>query len=173
MLSRFRAVLGYEGKYVVDDCGNVWSLSGKSPHKLKPQLSTGGYLKVMLYHEKIRRWAYIHRLVAEAFLPKPDNYDVVNHIDANPQNCAVENLEWVNQAKNIEHSRKLGNQNKDIPVQIISPTGEVFKFGNMREASQKLFGGPLILRGQYRRKGRKFKYHNFTIEVMPNEVRTA
>ena len=167
MLSRTRAVLSYEGLYVVDDRGIVWSLQGKKPRQMKPQISTGGYLKVMLYRDGVRKWAYVHRIVAEAFLPRPEGCDVVNHLDANPQNCAANNLEWVSQAKNIAYSRKLGNQNKDRPVRVVSPRGEVFRYGNMREASQKLFGGPLILRGQYRRKGQRFKYNDYVIEVMP------
>lgn len=157
---------GYDNQYAVDEAGNIYSLyHTRQPRKLKPQISTGGYLKVMLYHCGKPQWAYIHRLVAEAYCPKPKGCEIVNHIDANPQNCSAPNLEWVTQAANIAHSRKLGNQNQDKPVVIITPEGAIFQYGSMREASRELFGGPLVLRGQFRRKGRKFIYRGFSVEV--------
>lgn len=156
---------GYEGLYAVDEQGTVWSLRGIRPRRLTPQVSTGGYLKVMLYRGGVKKWNYLHRLVAEAFIPKSPGCDVVNHIDANPQNNCVLNLEWVSQSENIAYSRKLGNQNKDKPVIITSPRGQNFRFGNMRDASRFLFGGPYILRGQHRRRGNKFTYHGYTVEV--------
>ena len=156
---------GYEGLYAVDEDGNVWSLKHKPPQKMKPQVSTGGYLKVMLYKNGKGKGHYVHRLVAGAFLSKREGANVVNHIDANPGNCSIKNLEWVNQIDNIAHSRKLGNQNKDRAVRIIFEDGRIEFFTNMREASAKVFDKPLALRGQFRRKGTPFIYGGVTVEV--------
>lgn len=159
-----KEILGYEGLYAVDENGTVWSMRGK-PKKMKAQVSTGGYLKVMLYRGEERKWAYVHRLVAGAFLPRGVGQNVVNHIDANPQNNNAANLEWVSQIENIAFSRKLGNQNKDRAVRVTSASGSSFYYRNMREAPIRLFGGSEILRGQFRRKGPKFKYRGFAIEI--------
>lgn len=158
-------ISGYEGRYAVGDDGSVWSRRGGELRKMKPQISTGGYLKVMLYGQGVKNWAYVHRLVATVFLQRQEGCDVVNHIDANPQNNSASNLEWVSQAKNIAHSRKMGNQNKDLPVVIMSTTGERFWYPNMREASSSFFGGAGILRGQFRRRGPKFTYRGCAIEI--------
>lgn len=73
-----------------------------------PFVDKKGYHRVY-----IRRKCYsIHRLVAESFIPNPDNKEQVNHIDSNPRNNKVENLEWVTPSENILHSYYQGNRNK-------------------------------------------------------------
>lgn len=64
-----------------------------------------GYRKV-LTRERVK--VYVHRLVAEAFIPNPDNLPEVNHIDGNRSNNAVHNLEWVSHADNMRHAYATG-----------------------------------------------------------------
>ena len=80
-------------------------------YKLKPRLSKNGYLRVYMrqYSTNKRVDRYIHRLVAESFLYKPENMNVVNHIDFNKQNNHYSNLEWTNYRGNNFHSMKLGH----------------------------------------------------------------
>lgn len=81
---------------------------------LKPQTMTKGYLGVKLYNNQIGKTIKIHRLVAKYFIPNPNNYEQVNHIDGNKKNNCVENLEWCNCIQNMEHSYKIGLRDKTI-----------------------------------------------------------
>jgi hypothetical protein len=106
------AVKGYEGLYEVDEQGNVYSLiQGRSRRKgiLRQYQNERGYMKVNLYDiaGKCKK-KYVHRLVAEAFMPNPLNKPVVNHKDCNVKNNSVDNLEWCTQSENILHAISLG-----------------------------------------------------------------
>ena len=67
-----------------------------------------GYLKCNLYRNKEFKNPTIHRLVAEAFIPKTDDSLVVNHKDGNKLNNHVSNLEWITNAENIRHAYRIG-----------------------------------------------------------------
>lgn len=71
----------------------------------KPKITKTGYLEIGLYSPKISLWKRIHRLVAEAFIPNPENKPFVNHKDGNKINNCVENLEWVTHQENMEHAK--------------------------------------------------------------------
>src|SRR5690606_30393124 len=71
------------------------------PSLLRPQQNGRGYLKVSLGRSNVR---YIHRLVAEAFLPIPEGEAHVNHIDGNKANNVLSNLEWVDRVGNAQHA---------------------------------------------------------------------
>lgn len=69
-------------------------------HILKPQPNGKGYLRVSIS----KKLQFIHRLVAEKYIPNPDNLPQVNHIDGNKLNNCVENLEWVSNQENRNHA---------------------------------------------------------------------
>lgn len=98
----FVDIKGYEGQYQISNCGNVKSL--KSNKILSPVPHTKGYLKAQLCKDGKRKSCYIHRLVAEAFIPNPKGLSQVDHIDNNRKNNSVENLRWVTCQDNILHS---------------------------------------------------------------------
>lgn len=107
-------VKGYEGFYVIDNKGDVYSLvSGRGRRKkvLIPY-EKNGYLAVNLYKDGKVKHHYIHRLVAEAFIPNPDNLPEVNHLDCNKFNNSVENLEWCDRKQNLKHSYDKGLKRK-------------------------------------------------------------
>ena len=71
-----------------------------------------GYLTFGVPSEGTQRRKYIHRAVAEAFIPNPDNLPQVNHIDCNKSNNTVENLDWVTRSQNIIEAHKAGRMVK-------------------------------------------------------------
>ena len=104
----YKDISGYEGKYAVSNLGNVMSmnyLNTKKPRVMSPVKHHLGYLFVHLGYNKIRM---VHPLVAEAFIPNPENKKFVNHIDGNKQNNKVTNLEWVTSKENMNHAIKTG-----------------------------------------------------------------
>ena len=97
-------IKNYEGLYAVTENGQVWSY--KSQKFLKPYLRDNGYLSVGLHKDGIRKNHLIHRLVAEAYLPNPDNKSQVNHIDEDKSNNDINNLEWVSAKENINYGTR-------------------------------------------------------------------
>ena len=90
--------------------GRVKSLKFGKEKILKTPLVSGGYLAVNLCKEGKRKTHTIHRLVAFAFLPNPDNLPFVNHKDENPSNNVVSNLEWCS----AEYNTNYGTRNRRI-----------------------------------------------------------
>lgn len=103
----WKPVVGYENLYEVSNFGRVKSLPRNSTVKyariLKSHTNRYGYLHVNLYKNNKRKDFLVHRLVAEAFIPNPDNLPVVNHKDENPSNNFSTNLEWCTYEYNINY----------------------------------------------------------------------
>ena len=99
----WKDVVGFNGKYRVSDSGEVMSFARSNSGKiLKPVKSkTTGYLHINLGRNYRTT---VHRLVAEAFIPNPDNLPCVNHKDENKLNNNVDNLEWASYQYNLAYS---------------------------------------------------------------------
>lgn len=97
---------GFEGLYQISSKGNIRSqLTGKWIQR-KLTNKKGDYLRVVLVSKNKRKSISIHRLVANAFIPNPNNLPCINHIDMNKQNNSVENLEWCTYKHNIKEAIK-------------------------------------------------------------------
>lgn len=95
--------------YEVSNLGNVRSfIKEKNGVVLKPQKNKKGYYQVLLYKNKKPHPKRLHRLVAQAFIPNPENKPQVNHIDGNKLNNCVNNLEWCTNSENQIHAYKNG-----------------------------------------------------------------
>lgn len=124
MQETWKPVVGYEGLYEVSDAGRVRSLGRayrmRNSHKpevimdclkpariLKPSLKPSGYCQVMLYGLDKSKWQpQVHRLVLEAFVgPAPEGMEC-NHINRQPYDNRLCNLEWVTHKENMRHDRR-------------------------------------------------------------------
>lgn len=97
----FLSVPGYEGLYEVSNLGNVKSL--RSGRLMKRSLSHFGYEMTTLSKDGKQKTYLIHRLVALAFIPNPDNLEEINHKDEVKTNNSVENLEWCTRKYNLNY----------------------------------------------------------------------
>ena len=115
MNEKWKDVENYEGLYRVSNLGNVkhlkisWICSRgheitKKEKILKGSLDKDGYVKVALSKNNKIKLFSVHRLVAQAFIPNPNNLPQVNHIDGNKQNNKFDNLEWCTAKENISHA---------------------------------------------------------------------
>lgn len=139
----WRNIEGYEGLYQVSIDGEVKSLERISPQGhllkeriMKPVLNDMGYLRVGLTKGGKSKSFFVHRLVAQAWIPNPDNLPIINHKDENPLNNRVENLEWCTQKYNVNYGTAIEKRKK--PVVGINPvTGEVVvEFSSTAEAGR-------------------------------------
>ena len=101
MIEKWRSVIGFEDYYDISNIGRVYSI--RSNMILKQRLDQKGYPRVMLSVKGNRKNAKIHRLVAEAFIQKPENLNQVNHINEIKTDNRVDNLEWCDIAYNNSH----------------------------------------------------------------------
>ena len=102
-------IKGYEGKYAVDELGNVYSYHSK--RNLKPQKQWAGYRLVSLGNN---RSVAVHRLVAKTWLEQPSDKHTVNHKNGIKHDNRVSNLEWVTLSENIQHGHNTGLYKKFI-----------------------------------------------------------
>lgn len=111
----YKDIEGYEGLYQVSDQGIVINSKGKT---IKPTKDKDNYLMVGIYKNKIRNWYYVHRLVAQAFIPNYYNLPEVNHKDEIKQNNRADNLEWCTRKYNINYGtgiqRRASTQRKKV-----------------------------------------------------------
>lgn len=100
----WKPVKGFEDIYAVSNRGNVKRIDGKYNKYIRSSKVGKGYLRVMLRRPGSRTQLYIHRIVAESFIPNPNDLPCVNHKDGNKQNNHVENLEWCTYSANSQHA---------------------------------------------------------------------
>lgn len=112
MNEEWKAIEGYEGLYEISNLGNVRSLNYRNKKGcikiMNPKNTTTGYYNICLMKDKKKTYPKIHRLVAQAFIPNPDNKPIVNHIDGDKHNNAVSNLEWCTHKENTAHAINSG-----------------------------------------------------------------
>lgn len=169
-MERWKDIKGFPG-YQVSDTGRVRSRInnrhgvGTEYHELKPVNGGKQNRKSVQLGRGNRR--SIHRLVAEAFIPNPNNHPLVRHLDDNPENNSVENLAWGTQTDNmqdcVKHGRLVGDTRAAIeatrcPVRAISMDGSVYRdFISIQDAARSLNVWPQhicsVLQGKIRQTG--------------------
>lgn len=165
MRERWRFIPNSDNEYIVSDLGNVMSLpkqhqGGQGKYmdngvKLSPINNNQDYLYVYVKINGKRKKEYIHRLVAKAFIPNPQNKQFINHKDCNPQNNRFDNLEWCTPQENVDYMISLGRnkrtkewleklhksqeKQKKSVIGIEISTGKMVSFSSMHEAEQHGF----------------------------------
>lgn len=104
----WKPVVGLEEYFEISNLGRL-----KRKDRILKATNDRGYLKIKLSVNGKRYLRYIHRLVAEAFIPNPNNYKEVNHKDSNPENNRVDNLEWCDRRYNLDYMVKHQNEIKE------------------------------------------------------------
>ena len=133
--------------YEVSDKGNIKSVNyrgtGKSAIR-KQSISKNGYMRVILSDNGKNKTYFVHRLVAAAFIPNPDNLPEIDHIDGNRANNHADNLRWVtvkeNQNNPITKSKWIGKKAKphhEKAVEQIKNGIVVNVFVSIQEAARK------------------------------------
>lgn len=149
----WKDIEGYEGFYQVSNKGNVRSVDryiecrgSLRMHKgkvLKPYVNKYGYRQVILNGKNRPRLCRINRLVAQAFIPNPNNLPQVNHKDEIKTNDCVENLEWCTCLYNLtyndlHHRRNNMNNKKSKQVMQIKDGKVIATYPSINEAARKL-----------------------------------
>ena len=149
-METWKDIPGFEGLYQVSDKGRIKSYK-KDPDGLLLKLTNrrGDYFRIVLQGKgKQMKSKSLHRLVAEAFIPNPDNLPQVNHKDGNKQNNRVENLEWCTAAENVRHSLAMhpdqvaamcyyNQRERPDPILQMTTTGDVIAwFDNGADAAR-------------------------------------
>lgn len=105
----WKDIKGFENLYQVSNTGKVRTLIHNKI--MKPDVYNG-YERVTLYSPFRKRRSFVHRLVAEAFVPNPENKPIIDHIDTNPFNNNADNIKWCSQKENINNPISLNKRHK-------------------------------------------------------------
>ncbi len=162
MTEIWKSIKGYEGLYEVSNLGHVRSLDrvitlmnrGQffSHKKLYGQIMSSvlvrGYPKLTLSNdERIRKLVSIHRLLAEAFIPNPENKPQVNHINGVKTDNRLENLEWNTSSENILHAFKIGLSRRSNSLSVLNTQTGIF-YDSIVEAAKSIGKEESTLRAQ-------------------------
>lgn len=155
----WKPIEGFEGIYEISNCGNVRSLdrcfsydSNYGRHNyygtiLKKSLKRNGYHQVNLYYKGHVKHIAVHRLVANAFIPNPNNLPYVNHKDENKTNNHVDNLEWCTAKYNTNYGtgiERCVKGRKDVlskPIYQLDLNGNVIAEYTSATVAAKTLGG--------------------------------
>ena len=142
-MEEWRDIIGYEGIYQASNRGRIkrvehWKNQTikQSPEKYTRRPLTekimkqngDPYLRVCLSKNKESKTMSVHRLIAQSFIPNPNNYPEINHIDCDPKNNRVENLEWCDRKHNINHADRTAKAARSCEKKIIcKETGIIYE----------------------------------------------
>lgn len=133
-------IKGYEGLYDINENGIVTNL--KTGNILNGNVNSYGYRVVSLYKDGSRKVCKVHRLLAATFIPNPNNFTDVNHIDGNKLNNSLNNLEWCSRGANTAHARTILHRDFSIkPVVQTTVDGNLIAIWSSATVAARFVGG--------------------------------
>ena len=138
----WKDIEGYENLYQVSNMGRVKSMGNGNSNKSKEMImkqtkNRKGYHMIRLCKEGVGKGFSVHRLVAQAFIPNPNNLPQVNHIDEEKTNNIVDNLEWCTAEYNVKYGTRTDKTSKQI-LQITSENKVVRFWKSIRNVENVL-----------------------------------
>ena len=120
--------------YYISNLGRFKRVTHLGDSLRKASIDSEGYCRINIGHKKLR----LHRVVAEAFIPNPDNLPVIDHLDNNKQNCKASNLEWVTQQENTRRAAADGllSTNDTRMVIAVDREDNAFLFDNVASCAR-------------------------------------
>jgi hypothetical protein len=105
-----KPIKGYKGLYSISNMGGIYShpKNNREGKWIRQCNRVYEYIRIGLSKNGRSSFDSMHRLVAKAFVPNPDNKSYVNHKDGDKTNCRADNLEWVTSYENMQHSADTG-----------------------------------------------------------------
>lgn len=156
-MEEWKDIKGYEGLYQVSTLGRIRSFheyGGVKERILHLKICKNGYVSVALAKDGKYTYPLIHRLVAQAFVPNPDNKPVVNHKDENKANNHADNLEWCsteyNNTYGTRNQRAIESKKKKV---LCVETGVIFDSQKTAQALTRLNGINRVVRGKQKTSG--------------------
>ena len=140
-IGNYKEIDGFPNYYATED-GHIWS--GWRDQYVSEVLMENGYRRVVLSKHNKSYNFLVHRLVAQAFIPNPDNKPCVNHKDLNRENNGVENLEWVTYKENnnyADHGIKNGKAHSKRVGQYDVKTNELLNTYESIKSAAEAVGG--------------------------------
>lgn len=143
MVEIWKDIPGYEGLYQASNTGKIKSLNYNNTKKekiLKSKYDERGYLAIELRNKGKRFYTRVHRLVASAFLPNPDNLPQVNHKNEIKNDNRVENLEWCTNDYNCHygtHYKRVSESNYKKVNQYDLKGNYIKTFNSINEAKKE------------------------------------
>jgi hypothetical protein len=155
-MEKWREIEGYEGLYEISSFGRVKRLAHWKnqrtnrtskyydyhmlPEKILSPSKSGPYDRVQLNRNHIAKTYSIHRLVAKAFIPNPNNYPEVNHKDCDGHNNRIENLEWCNRSYNINYADRTEKAAKSHEKKVLCvESGKIYDSGTKAAIANNLY----------------------------------
>ena len=155
----WKPIKDWEDLYMVNEFGDVKNIV--TGNTIVGDDNGSGYKRVKLWRNKQSEMKYRHRLVAETFIPNPNNLPEVNHIDSNRSNNHIDNLEWVSRKQNKRHSQIYGNE-KYKPFIVYYNNGEIATFDTQQELAALLKVSKPTVRYWLQNKNQGYLKHNIS-----------
>lgn len=170
-----KSIKGYEGLYEITTDGFIFSVdryTKDGKHLKRKEIKGGkfsnGYEFVCLRKNGKNHNCLKHRLIAQAFIPNPNNLPCVNHKDGNKQNNSIENLEWCTQSYNLNHAVEIGLVESQCKIRrkvILKKDDLRIVFDSMKDCAKFLGFKKGWLQRYVRKYGLKFTYKDYEITV--------